>query len=139
MLSKFGRADTVFDELKAIYYPQLREGPGTLWENEVIETSSRCHGFTSHAGFQLTRDILGLTPPNEADKTIVIAPNPMNLRWARGVAKTGCGCMSVSFINENGNFTLNAVVPSAYKCEVKLPSCVKGLEDENVKIDIVYV
>lgn len=138
MLAKLGEIDTMFDELCAIYYPQLKEGPGTLWENEVIETSSRCHGFSAHAGYLLTRHVLGIDIPDETSKHFVLTPNPVGLRWARGVVKTRSGeAASVSFVYENGHFTYNVVLPKGYTCEVKLPACVKGLGEENIEIRIV--
>lgn len=136
MLAKFGQIDTLFAELCAVYYPQLQEGPGTLWENEPIETSSRCHGFAAHAGYLLTRHVLGVDIPDEQTKHFVITPNPVSLRWARGVVKTAGGCVSVSFVYENGQFSLQAVLPKGYSCEVKLPACVKGLGEENIRICI---
>ncbi|MBQ8828051.1 MAG: hypothetical protein IJZ90_02785 [Clostridia bacterium] len=139
MLVKLGRIETMFDELKAIFYPQLQEGPGTLWENEVIEATSRCHGFNAHVGVHLTRDILGLNPVDEVNKTLVITPHPANLRWARGVEKTKAGCISVSFVSVNGRFELKAVVPSCYKCSVELPPYIAGLSEDNIKIDVRYV
>ncbi len=137
MLSKLRLTDTLINELKAVYYPQLREGPGTLWENEIIETSSRCHGFCSHVGYFLTRRILGIDIPDEQTKHFVIEPNPVGLRWARGTVSCKGGCLSAGFVFENGHFTLDAVLPAGYTCDVILPPCVKGLEDENISINIV--
>jgi len=139
MLVKLGRIETMFDEIKYLFFRQLKEGPGTLWENEVIEATSRCHGFNAHVGVHLTRDILGIADVCEAEKKITIAPHPADLRWARGVVKTDCGCLSVSFVCDNGQFELKVTAPNEYKCEVKLPSYVKGLGEENIKIDVCYV
>ena len=76
LLSKWKEYDKMAD-MKAIFYPQLKEGPGTLWENRTIDTSSRCHGFASHVGVHLTRNVLGLGIPDEVDKTITISRIPM--------------------------------------------------------------
>lgn len=139
MLVKLGRIETMFEEIKHLFFQQLKEGPGTLWENEVIEATSRCHGFNAHVGVHLMRDILGIADVCEADKKITIAPHPADLRWARGVHKTDCGCLSVSFVMDNGQFELKVTAPGEYKCEVILPSYVKGLGEENIKIDVCYV
>ena len=54
-----------------------------------MENSSRCHGFTSHAGVHLVRDVLGLGEPDGLDRTLTVAPHPCGLRWARGHGSSG--------------------------------------------------
>lgn len=97
MLARFGEYDTLFNEMKAIYYPQLAEGPGTLWENQILDTSSRCHGFTGHVGVHLLRDILGIQMPDGIRKKIAFSdPHLNNLRWARGFVSCKIGGERVS-------------------------------------------
>ena len=104
MLARFGEYETLFRELKAVYGPQLREGPGTLWENQVLETSSRCHGFNSHVGVHFTRDFLGLDIPavydverkrrltaEETKKRMQRPAHLCGLRWMRGCVRTPSG------------------------------------------------
>ncbi|MBO4326985.1 MAG: hypothetical protein J5950_06915 [Clostridia bacterium] len=102
MLSRLGEYDVMFRELKAIYMPQLGEGPGTLWETQDVLNTSRCHGFSAHAGVLLTRDVLGLGEPDEVNKTIKIDPHPLGLRWARGTVNTSDGPVSLSWRKEYG-------------------------------------
>lgn len=120
LLAKWGEYGKMLEDIKAIFYPQLKEGPGTLWENSVIDTSSRCHGFTSHVGVHLTRDILGLGIPNEKDKVIVVSPYPCGLRWARGVVNTNGGIASLYWRIEGDKFILNCSVPKGYKVDMML-------------------
>lgn len=102
MLSVLGEYELMYKELQAIYLPQLREGPGTLWETQTVVNTSRCHGFSSHAGVLLMRDILGLGEPDEVNKTVKIDPHPCGLRWARGVVNTSDGLISFSWKREYG-------------------------------------
>lgn len=136
MLARLGLADTMMRELRAVYDVQLREGPGTLWEHEIIRTTSRCHGFGSHAGYLLTCHILGLHAPDEQKKHIVIAPNPGALRFAKGSARTQGGCVCVAYVCDRGRFTLHASVPKGYTWEVQLPPCVQGLGAENISVHV---
>ena len=115
LLAKWGEYDKMLKDMKAIFYPQIKEGPGTLWENSVIDTSSRCHGFAAHVGVHLTRDILGLGIPNEEDKTIIINPNPCGLRWAKGTVKTKGGAASLSWQIDGDVFRLKCSVPKGYR------------------------
>lgn len=117
MLAKMGQYDILLKELKALYYPQLQEGPGTLWETRDIHTTSRCHGFTAHAGVHLTRDILGLGIPNEKTKTIRIVPHPCGLRWARGVVATSDGLISLMWTTDGG-FECKSSMPDGWKIEM---------------------
>ncbi len=115
LLSKWKEYGKMLEDMKAIFYPQLKEGPGTLWENRAIDTSSRCHGFASHVGVHLTRDVLGLGIPNEVDKTITISPNPNGLRWAKGVVGAKQGLASLSWHIDGETFSLKCTVPKGYK------------------------
>ena len=102
MLAVLGEYEKMYSELQAVYFPNLREGPGTLWETQDVLNTSRCHGFSSHAGVLLTRDILGLGEPDEVNKTIKVNPHPCGLRWARGTVNTSDGLISLSWKQVNG-------------------------------------
>lgn len=107
MLARFGEIETLLREMKAVYGPQLREGPGTLWENQALETTSRCHGFNSHVGVHLTRDLLGLDIPQvfepetgrrlteeESRARMKHEAHLCGLRWMRGCVKTEYGIVT---------------------------------------------
>ena len=116
MLSRLGEYDVMYRELQAIYMPQLREGPGTLWETQDVVNTSRCHGFSSHAGVLLTRDILGLGEPDEVNKTVRIDPHPMDLRWASGTVNTSDGLISFSWWKDHsGNIEQRLTLPAGWK------------------------
>ncbi len=115
MLAKLGEYDVMLRELQAIYMPQLREGPGTLWENLDVINTSRCHGFSAHAGVLLTRDILGLGEPDEVNKTVRIDPHPCGLRWARGVVNTSDGPVSLFWRLENGELKPQLSLPEGWR------------------------
>lgn len=136
MLARRGFYGKLFEDICAICMPQLKEGPGTLWESEVMNTSSRCHGFMSHIGVHLMRDILGIGIENKLDKTIEIKPNPCSLRWARGTHEIDGQIMSLSWVLNDDSFDMKISLPSGYKCNVILPGEIKALGEENIKIDI---
>ena len=97
MLAVLGEYEKMYSEMQAIYFANLKEGPGTLWETQDVVNTSRCHGFSAHAGVLLTRDILGLGEPDEVNKTVKIDPHPCGLRWARGTVNTSDGLISLSW------------------------------------------
>ena len=141
MLCRLGYYDKMYEDLHAIYDPQLREGPGTLWENRIIDTSSRCHGFTSHAGVHLMRDVLGLGfhqygGDGEGDCVLEIFPHISGLRWARGTRETPEGVVSVSWRYDGESFDLRVTAPAAYECHVVLPQEVRMLDEKKVSVTV---
>ena len=141
MLTRFGAYDKMYEDMLAIYMPQLREGPGTLWENEMIDTSSRCHGFAAHAGVHLLRDVLGLGIPTfdargEGEKQIVIAPHTCGLRWARGTHETPDGLVALEWRFDGECFVMNGSLPAGYSYTLILPREVKALDAEQVRVRI---
>lgn len=134
LLSKWKEYDKMLEDMKAIFYPQLKEGPGTLWENRTIDTSSRCHGFASHVGVHLTRDVLGLGIPDEVDKTITISPNPNGLMWAKGIVRTKQGFASLSWHIDGDVFNVKCSVPKGYKVLLDLS---RNLQCYKLEIDIM--
>lgn len=136
MLARRGFYDKLFEDICAICMPQLKEGPGTLWESEVLNTSSRCHGFMSHIGVHLMRDILGIGIENKLEKTISITPNPCSLRWAKGTHEIDGQIMSLSWVLTEDSFDMKITLPEGYKCNIILPVEIKSLGEENIRIDI---
>ena len=142
MLCKMGAYDKMYEDMLAIYMPQLTEGPGTLWENAIIDTSSRCHGFSAHAGVHLVRDVLGLGIPaftknGEGERCVMIAPHICGLRWARGTHETPDGLIALEWKYDGESFTLNASLPAGYAHTFKLPKEVRSLPKDRVKINII--
>jgi hypothetical protein len=107
LLAKWGEYDNLLRELKALYLPQLTEGPGTLWETRELNNSSRCHGFAAHTAVHLIRDVLGLDIPQVFDldtRTAIPAEEQKGkmqkeahlcgLRWMRGAVTGAMGIVS---------------------------------------------
>ena len=141
LLARFGAYDTLFADLNATYQPQLREGPGTLWENCVIDTSSRCHGFNAHAGVHLLRDVLGISEPQRTETgriRLTIAPHLCGLDWANGTMELPEGTLSVSWKFTGETFTLDVHTPclDAFDLEIRLPKEARALEAEAVTVHI---
>ena len=143
MLCRLGLHGQMFEDMKNIYMPQLTEGPGTLWEHSVIDSSSRCHGFNGHAGVHLMRDVLGMGEPvREPDGRIVlnIAPHPCSLRWAKGTMELPEGLLSVNWKYDGDHFALDVHLPAEERdrfcVQVCLPREAKALDAENVRVRI---
>lgn len=141
MLCRLGAYGKMYEDMLAIFMPQLREGPGTLWENAMIDTSSRCHGFTAHVGVHLLRDVLGLGIPafdakGEGDRAIEIAPHLCGLRWARGTHETPDGLVALEWRYDGEHFVLHASLPAGYAYTLTLPREVRALNTDCVQVNI---
>jgi hypothetical protein len=141
MLARQGYHDKSFEDMLAIYQPQLREGPGTLWENQAIDTSSRCHGFTAHAGVHLMRDVAGLGfrlhGDNGEDAPVLeIAPHICGLRWVKGTLETPEGIISVAWRYDGESFSLRVNMPASCECRLTLPKESKMLDESRVSVTI---
>lgn len=140
MLCRMGLHGQMFEDMKSIYMPQLREGPGTLWEHSVIDSSSRCHGFNGHAGVHLMRDVLGMgIPQRRADGSILlnVAPHICGLRWARGAMELPEGIVSVGWKYDGDSFVLDVRVPEEggrFTVSCVLPREAMALKKENVYV-----
>ena len=137
-----GAYDKMYEDMLAIYMPQLKEGPGTLWENAMIDTSSRCHGFSAHVGVHLMRDVLGLGIPafskrdGEGERCVQIAPHICSLRWARGTHETPDGLIALAWSYDGESFALQASLPAGYTHTLLLPQEVRALHPSKVHVDI---
>ena len=125
LLSKYGEYELMLREILKLSDDMLSVGPGTLWEC-FTEDSSRCHGFMSHIAFLLTKDILGLHPADEINKTIRIAPHCCGLKWAKGTAQTLGGAVSVSWADCKEAFELLVNAPKDYRLIFDLDSIRAG-------------
>ena len=107
LLAQWGEKKALLREMRAIYLPQLKDGPGTLWEVRNPVNSSRCHGFNAHAGVHLLRDFLGIGIPQvfdlDARRTLTpqeqraSAQRPADLcglEWMRGAVETAGGLVT---------------------------------------------
>ena len=141
LLSKCGAYDTLFADLNTIYQPQLREGPGTLWENSVIDASSRCHGFNAHAGVHLLRDMLGMGEVHRMENgrlSLTIAPHPCGLRWAKGTMTLPEGILSAAWRYDGESFHLEVHLPQKERFDVTvhLPAEARALAPEAVVVHL---
>ena len=126
MLSRFGEFDTMYKDLKDIYMWQIKEGPGTLWETNGINASSRCHGFSSHAGVHLLRDVVGFEEINKDVGYIKISPHICSLKWARGFVDIDGYKATVEWRLEDDSFYLYVDLPKNYRYAVTLPHEVRS-------------
>lgn len=124
-LAKWGEYRRLVNEIRGLFSYMLDNGPGTFWES-LSDFTSTCHGFTSHAGVWLMRDILGLGIPDEVEKNLTIAPHPCGLRWAKGSINTNHGVASIKWSLEDDLFEMVAAVPEEYAVRLEIPEEIRS-------------
>ena len=126
VLDRMGEIDQLVTEMKNLYLPELRIGPGTLFEH--YNEWSGCHGFNAAAGAFLTNSVLGVGAPLQGRKTICISPHPGKLLWAAGTAKCGDGYIFMDWDADQMDRTLNLrlSLPEGWEAEYEFPAELSG-------------
>ena len=134
MLSKLGKYETMYKEIRHLCDGMIKEGPGTLWE--TVSGSSRCHGFMSHIGVLLQKDVLGIGIPQVCpEKTVVIAPHILGLKFAEGSVMTDDGMIGVYWNYDGKRFDLNVSAPETYEITLRLPREIRGFSSVRLNGD----
>ena len=132
-LAKLGRLDLALDDVRLNYGAMLTHGSSTCWEMypspgaaeperdspPQAVTRSHCHAWSTAPGFVLGAHILGVQPLTPGWTKVRIAPNPVDLSWARGrVPHPAGGYVEVFWeVKENG-LEVSVGVPEGVEVEV---------------------
>ncbi|MHA1732907.1 MAG: alpha-L-rhamnosidase-related protein [Promethearchaeota archaeon] len=91
-----GRTDLLAKFLRK-WLPMLQLGPTkTIWETWSIH-GSECHAWAATPAHDLSIYVLGVSPLAPGFGVLGIAPNPLDLEWARGTYPTCRGDVGVSW------------------------------------------
>ena len=114
LLSRAGLSAQILEESKG-YFLKMADLTGTLWENDT-PTASCCHGFASHIGSVLLRDILGIRKVDPVAKTVRIEiPRDVPLEFCRGYRPVGSGTgISVSWRKAGGAIASKVKLPEGW-------------------------
>src|SRR4029453_6749908 len=119
-LCKAGRFDLVLRLMRERYGPMLARGATTLWES-FEPTASLCHGFSATPVYQLSTEVLGVAPLEPGCARIRIAPQPIDLEWARGVVPTVRGDVEVAWELSGSELSIDLTVPEGVEAIVAAP------------------
>ena len=110
-LARAGRFDLALRLMRERYGPMLRRGATTLWES-FEPSASLCHGFSATPVYQLSAEVLGVTPLEPGFARFRLAPTPVDLAWARGVVPTVHGDVAVSWERDGERLRVEVDVPA---------------------------
>lgn len=121
-LGKAGRLDALLDHIRERWGALVEAGDDTFRETwQITELTSLCHGWSSTPTFDLSTEVLGITPLALGFRRFRVAPHPAGLTWAKGTFPTIHGDIAVAWRLEDGRFSLSLTVPEGTEAEVELP------------------
>lgn len=123
-LARAGRLTDLLRNIRRRWGPMLEEGNGTFWERWTLDPlASLCHGYAATPTFDLSTNVLGVTPAAPGFERFRIAPIPGDLEWAEGVFPTPKGEIGVAWRKDgDGGFELTLDVPEGTEAGVELPA-----------------
>jgi len=117
-----GRVGTLIDNIRRRWSALLADGESTFRETWQLEPiTSKCHAWSATPTFDLSTDLLGVSPIADGFRRLRIAPQTADLQWARGRYPTPHGEVGVEWRNDAGGLHLNIVVPPDCEAEVICP------------------
>lgn len=119
-LCRAERFDLVLSLMRERYGRMLQRGATTLWES-YDPTASLCHGFSATPVFQLSTEVLGVSPLEPGFRRFRVAPRLGDLQNARGVFPTVRGDVFVGWKREGDGLRLSVTVPEGTEAMVVPP------------------
>jgi hypothetical protein len=110
--------------------PQIEAGATTFWETcfpgPVRKTRSHCHGWSAAPTYFLPAHVLGIRPNRPGYREVLIAPQPEDLAWARGVVPVPGpdgprGEIRCRWENDRRAFHLAVDLPAGTPARIELP------------------
>ncbi|MCB9452336.1 MAG: family 78 glycoside hydrolase catalytic domain [Anaerolineaceae bacterium] len=120
-LAQAGRVTALLDHIRRRWGALVAAGDDTFPETwQISELTSLCHGWSATPTFDLSTEVLGITPLTPGFTRFRVAPQPAGLTWARGTFPTPHGAIAVDWRIADGAFTLTLTVPEDTEAEVAL-------------------
>jgi hypothetical protein len=121
-LRRDGRFDTVLAHIRDRWGGLLADGAATLRETwQVGASTSHCHAWSATPTFDLSTDVLGVTPIAPGMRRLRIAPQTAGLDWACGRFPTPHGEVSIDWQASDGKVRLELTLPAGCEADVLCP------------------
>lgn len=118
-----GRQERLVDNIRRRWVDLLAQGETTLRETwQRTPTTSLCHAWSGTPTFDLSTDVLGVTPLAPGFDRLRIAPTVANLGWARGRYPTPHGLVEIDWHLDGARFQMEVRVPDGCAADCACPS-----------------
>ena len=128
-----GGTGKALDLIRREWGAMLDYGATTTWEILSPRTRSHCHAWSAMPAFFLSSHVLGVKPRGIISNGMVIAPEPVDLTWARGSFPTPKGAVKVLWSRGEKSLTLWVELPSGLNGEVVMPSFILASAEISIK------
>ncbi|MEA3335080.1 MAG: family 78 glycoside hydrolase catalytic domain [Chloroflexota bacterium] len=121
-LSKAGRQMQMVGNIRRRWGEMIEKGAQSWRETwQIDDLTSLSHAWAGTPTFDLSTEILGITPTSPGFSTFRVAPRPVDLTWAKGAVPTPQGDIEVAWRKKDATFTLKLNVPTNTRAEVFSP------------------
>lgn len=120
ILCRTGFYQEALDMIRKRWGEMLKAGATTFWERFTPEYSL-CHVWSTGPTRHLSAEFLGVRPV-AAEAKIRIAPQPADLKWAKGLVPTPYGNVEVDWRRENRRFSMQVTIPVGMTAEILAPN-----------------
>ena len=129
MMDKEGLQDKIIESIYDDFEEMLRLGATTVWEN-LRDTRSHCHAWSSSPIYFLNRIILGARQTEPGGAAFEISPMPNGLNWADGAVATPFGPLHVKWDITGRSMKVEITAPAGVEVTFKRNKTLKGLKPE---------
>lgn len=129
MMDQEGLQDQIIESIYRDYEGMLRQGATTVWE-QLQDTRSHCHAWSSSPIYFLNRIILGVRQTAPGGTVFEISPMPNGLNWAEGVVATPHGPLEVKWEISGRKLQVEVNAPLRVEVRFKRNQSLKGLQIE---------
>jgi alpha-L-rhamnosidase len=129
MMDKEGLQDEIIESIYRNYEEMLRQGATTVWE-QLRDTRSHCHAWSSSPIYFLNRIVLGVRQTAAGGKSFEVSPMPNGLGWADGAVATPFGPLHVKWEIAGRSLKIGITAPAGVKVAFKRHKTLKGLNPQ---------
>ncbi len=142
--SRLGHTQDALDYARRFWGGMIAQGGTTFWERyntswqfagpDLVRSPaggdyemSLCHAWSSGVTSWLTECVLGIRPTSGGFKTVVIAPDLGDLRWAAGDVPTPHGVIRVRVTRTGKHLACRVTLPPGTDAQIRLPGKTQSL------------
>lgn len=128
-----GDVEKALEIIRREWGAMLDYGATTTWEILSPKTRSHCHAWSAIPVFFLSSYVLGVKPGEVISNGVIIAPEPVDLTWARGCFPTPKGVVNVRWSRKEKSFTLWVELPGGLNGEAVMPYFVPQVSEITIR------
>ncbi|MFA6172900.1 MAG: alpha-L-rhamnosidase C-terminal domain-containing protein [Kiritimatiellales bacterium] len=102
-------------------WKEMVDGGFSTWAEDITYWRSLCHAWSAFPAIEFLRGVLGVKPGRSGFEEILVQPQPLDLKFAKGNVPTPFGKVSCDWNVANGTFSIQVKAPAGIPLRVILP------------------